>query len=63
MNKRLITLQEAAQYLGFSYWSVRKFVLRGEMPFIRSRDRGRKYLLDMSDIDKWIDRNKRKHEY
>ena len=53
--KRLFSVEEAAQYLGRSSWSVRRLIWSGELPEVRV---GRRIHLDVRDMDTFIDRNK-----
>jgi excisionase family DNA binding protein len=55
--KRLLTIKEAAQYLSLSVYSVREMIWRGVFPYIK-REGGRKYLLDIRDLDEFIDSQK-----
>jgi excisionase family DNA binding protein len=52
---RLLSQQEAAHYLGISYWTVRDLVFRQEIPFIKF---GRRILVDRRDLDAYLDRSK-----
>jgi excisionase family DNA binding protein len=52
---RLLSQQEAAHYLGISYWTVRDLVFRREIPFIKI---GRRVLVDRLDLDAYLDRSK-----
>jgi excisionase family DNA binding protein len=52
---RLLSQQEAAHYLGISYWTVRDLVFRREIPFIKI---GRRVLIDRLDLDAYLDRSK-----
>lgn len=62
-------MQQAAEYLGVSYWSVRDYVLAGHLPTVnlpplrqREGDRPkatlRRVLLDREDLDAFITRHK-----
>jgi len=55
-NKRLYTLKEGAIYLGLGIWAVRKRIWKGEIPFVRASKR--RVLLDIRDMDSWIESNK-----
>jgi len=55
IQKRLYALPEAALYLGRSIWAVREMVWAGKLPIVRD---GRRILLDIQDMDKWIDMQK-----
>jgi len=54
---RLLTLKEAAKYLGFTVWAVRERVWAGDIPVIRFAERGKQYL-DIRDIERFIERYK-----
>lgn len=53
--KRLYTIKEASVYLGRSEWAVREMLWAGKLPYVRD---GKRILLDIGDIDRWIERNK-----
>jgi len=53
--KRLYSIQEASIYLGRSVWGVREMLWAGKMPYVKD---GRRILLDIKDMDNWIERNK-----
>jgi excisionase family DNA binding protein len=48
---RLLSQQEAAAYLGISYWMLRDLVFRGEVPSVRIR---RRVLVDRADLDRYV---------
>ena len=52
---RLLSQQDAASYLGISYWTVRDLVFRRELPFVKI---GRRILVDRMDLDAYLDRSK-----
>jgi len=53
--KRLYRIDEAAEYLGRSPWSVRRLIWAGELPAVRHR---RRVHVDVRDMEAFIDRNK-----
>jgi excisionase family DNA binding protein len=55
--RRLLTLKEAAAYLGRSPWSMRDLVWSGRIPVVRNEG-GRKLFFDIRDLDVFIERNK-----
>jgi excisionase family DNA binding protein len=55
MKKRLYTLKEAAHYLGRPVFSLRTMLWSGKIPYIRD---GRKYYLDIKDMDAYIEQQK-----
>ena len=53
---RLLTLPEAAHYLGCTIWSVRELIWRGQLPYTRF---GKRFQVDRQDLDELVDREKR----
>lgn len=58
--KRLYNLKESAVYLGRTVCAIREMLWAGKMPHIKD---GRRILLDINDMNEWIDRNKIKTIY
>lgn len=54
-SKRLYTLKEAAEYLGRPVWGVRELIWKGKISYIQD---GRKYYLDLVDLDQYIEKQK-----
>ena len=52
---RLLSQQDAAAYLGISYWTLRDLMFRGEVPHVKI---GRRILVDRLDLDAYLDRVK-----
>ena len=57
MWKRLYTLKEAALYLGRPVFSLRTLLWNGKLPYIQD---GRKYYLDIRDMDTYIEQQKQR---
>jgi excisionase family DNA binding protein len=55
LTQRLVTLSEAARYLGLSSWTVRELIWRGVLHRVRL---SRKILLDQRDLDAAIEASK-----
>jgi excisionase family DNA binding protein len=55
-RKRLYTVKEGAEYLGQKDWGMRTLIWSGKIPVVRF---GRKQFVDIFDMDKFIERNKR----
>jgi excisionase family DNA binding protein len=55
IERRLLTIQEAARYLGRSGWSVRRLVWAGELPCVRG---GRRVHIDVMDLEVFIAQHK-----
>lgn len=53
IKRATLSTQEAAEYLGISYWLMLEMVKRGEISPIRA---GGRYLFRQSGLDAWMDR-------
>ncbi len=60
LKKRLLTIKEAADYLGRSVWSIRELVWAGSLPIVRV---GKRIHLDIHDLDRWIEQHKTRYTY
>lgn len=58
--KRLYSIKESAVYLGRSACAVREMLWKGKMPYVKD---GARVLLDINDMNEWIDRNKTRTIY
>ena len=58
-SRRLLSIAQASEYLSLSTWTIREMTWRGDLPHIRC---GRRILLDIYDLDEWIERGKFHHE-
>ncbi len=56
VSQRLLTLPEAAHYLGCTLWSVRELIWKGQLPYTRF---GKRFQVDRRDLDELVDREKR----
>lgn len=59
-NKRLYSVPEAGQYLGRTVWAIREMIYAGKIPYIKD---GRRTLLDIRDMDTWIEENRTRFSY
>ena len=57
-SRRLLRLKAAADYLSLSPWKVRQLIQCGKLPVVQDTD-GSPFLLDVRDLDGWLERNKR----
>jgi excisionase family DNA binding protein len=55
---RLFDIDDAARYLAMSDKAVRELIAGGELPYIQKLPGRSPYLLDVRDLDRWIDRAK-----
>jgi excisionase family DNA binding protein len=58
--KRLYSIKEGALYLGRSVWALREMLWAGKMPYVKD---GKRILLDIQDMNEWIDRSKTRSIY
>ena len=56
--KRLLRLKEAARYLSLSPAKLRAIVQDGDLHIVKYGDGKIPWLLDVRDLDQWIDRHK-----
>jgi excisionase family DNA binding protein len=55
-NRRLLSIEESATYLALSRREVYNMLSTREFPVV---NRGRKKMIDLHDLNAWIERNKR----
>ncbi len=53
--KRLYDLKEASLYLGRTVCALREMIWAGKLPVVKD---GRRILLDVYDMDRWIEQSK-----
>jgi excisionase family DNA binding protein len=58
LSRRLLRSVQAAEYLSVSVWTLRRLIQSGELPVVQHGETG-KFLLDIRDLDGFIERNKR----
>ena len=56
VKPRLLTVQEAAVYLGATVWCMRRLILRREVPVVQV---GKRQNVAREDLDGWINAHKR----
>ena len=57
-SPRLLPLKAAAEYLGLTVWAMRERIWAGQIPVVQFPG-GRKQFIDITDIEKFIQDNKR----
>ncbi len=62
MQKRLLTVKEASDYLGMSLPTFRHLYWNGAIPIIKGNEK-EKIRVDIFDLDKWIEQNKITYTY
>lgn len=53
--RRLMTLEQAGEYLALSKSAVRSMVANDQVPGVKQ---GKRTMIDIRDLDLWIERNK-----
>ena len=56
-SPRLLTLKDAANWLGLTVWAMRERVWSGSIPFVKFPG-GRKIYIDVKDLEAFIWKNK-----
>ena len=59
-QKRLYSIKEASVYLGRTVWAVREMIWAGKIRYVKD---GRRILVDILDMEKWIEQNKTQYSY
>jgi excisionase family DNA binding protein len=57
LQRRLIRTKEAAAYLSMSDWKLRRLIQEGTFPVVQDHEGG-PFLLDIRDLDGYVDNNK-----
>ncbi len=57
-NRRLLRLKAAAEYLSLSPWKLRSLIQAGRLPVVQDSE-GSPFLVDVRDLDGYVERNKR----
>jgi hypothetical protein len=57
-KRRLLRLRAAGEYLSLSPWKLRQLIQCGKLPVVQDGD-GSPFLLDVRDLDGYVERNKR----
>jgi excisionase family DNA binding protein len=57
-SRRLLRLKAAADYLSVSPWKLRSLIQAGRLPVVQDTE-GSPFLLDVRDLDGYVERNKR----
>jgi hypothetical protein len=57
-SPRLLPIRQAAQWLGLTVWAMRERIWAGQIPVVQFPG-GRKMYVDVEDLEKFIQGNKR----
>ena len=55
--RRLVRLKQASEYLSLSPWALRRIIQAGEIPIVKVGESA-PWLLDLRDLDSWVDHHK-----
>jgi excisionase family DNA binding protein len=58
LRPRLLDVDDAARYLSMSDKGIRDLITKGELPYIQRIPARSPYLIDVRDLDDWIQKNK-----
>jgi excisionase family DNA binding protein len=58
LQRRLIRTKDAAAYLSMSDWQLRRLIQEGTFPVVQDHEGG-PFLLDIRDIDSYVENHKR----
>ena len=58
IEPRLLDIDDAARYLAMSDKAVRDLITAGELSYIQKVPGRSPYLIDIRDLDRWIERSK-----
>ena len=58
LQRRLIRTKEAASYLSMSDWKLRRLIQEGTFPVVQDHEGG-PFLLDVRDLDGYVENHKR----
>jgi excisionase family DNA binding protein len=57
-RRRLLRLKQASEYLSLSPWKIRQLIQCGKLPVVQDTE-GSPFLLDVRDLDGFVERSKR----
>lgn len=60
LRPRLLDITDASRYLSMSDKGIRELIGRGELPYVQKVPGRSPYLLDIHDLDSWVEQNKRR---
>lgn len=60
LRPRLLDITDADRYLSMSDKGIRELIVRGELPYVQKVPGRSPYLLDLRDLDSWVEKNKRR---
>lgn len=60
LRPRLLDITDAGRYLSMSDKGIRELIVQGELPYVQKVPGRSPYLLDLRDLDSWVEKNKRR---
>ena len=61
--RRLLRCSQAAAYLGVGSKRIRQLIVDGELPFVQLQPGNSPFLIDVRDLDRFIDARKANRQY
>jgi excisionase family DNA binding protein len=58
-HSRLLRCKNAAKYLSIGTKALRKLIQKGELPYVQLGDANSPFLLDVRDLDRFIEDHKK----
>jgi excisionase family DNA binding protein len=58
IQPRLLDIDDSARYLSMSDKAVRELITQGELAYIQKIPGRSPYLIDIRDLDRWVERSK-----
>jgi hypothetical protein len=55
---RLLDIQDSSRYLSMSDKGVRELIVEGQLPYVQKIPGRSPYLIDIRDLDRWIEKSK-----
>ena len=57
-NPRLLSVKDAAAYMGWSVWTMRQWIWAGKIPVVQPNPNDKQWI-DTNDLEAFIENNKR----
>ena len=58
-ESRLLTVKQAALFVNCAVWCIREWIWSGELTYVQA---GRRFLIDPADLEKTIQKSKRREK-
>lgn len=58
LEPRLLDIADSARYLSMSDKAIRELIQEGQLPYLQKVPGRSPYLIDIRDLDRWVEKNK-----